>query len=141
MDCQRATGWWPWIPYDARDIAQSPYGYVQVELGREEWDAPQTVDPRALDPMTNVVDLWWRPVSPAVYEPWPFVDTASPIVQALALALRYGQIAGAHHKTWVIDQMVRALLQTPEAYAAWVADACAGDDGPDSYDWNVGIPP
>lgn len=63
------------------------------------------------------------------------------ITAALTLALRYGQIDGAHHKTWVIDQMVRALLQTPDAYAAWVEDACAGEDGPDSYDWDVGIPP
>ena len=68
-------------------------------------------------------------------------DTDSPGAQALALALRYGQIGGEHHKTWVIDQMVRALLQTPEAYAAWVADACAGEDGPDSYGWDGGIPP
>ena len=68
-------------------------------------------------------------------------ERVTAIQAALDLALRYGGIAGDHHKAWVIDQMVRALLQTPEDYAAWVRDAKAGDDGPDSYDWDVGIPP
>ena len=34
-------------------------------------------------------------------------------VKALAVALECGQIDGAHHKAWVIDQMVRALTQCP----------------------------
>lgn len=35
------------------------------------------------------------------------------IEKALEYAYRYGQIDGAHHKQWVIDQMVRALLECP----------------------------
>lgn len=58
---------------------------------------------------------------------------------ALEIALRYGGIDGAHHKTWVIDQMVRAL--TGSKYAAWVAHACDGKDGPATYNWDEGIPP
>lgn len=61
------------------------------------------------------------------------------IEEALDVAVRYGGIAGDHHKAWVIDQMVRAL--TGDGYEAFVRDACAGDDGPDTYDWDVGIAP
>jgi hypothetical protein len=35
------------------------------------------------------------------------------IKKALELATIYGQIEGAHHKAWVIDQMVRALTECP----------------------------
>lgn len=31
------------------------------------------------------------------------------IDKALNIALQYGQIDGAHHKAWVIDQIVRVL--------------------------------
>ena len=61
VDLSRAAGWWPWIAQDAMDSAQTPYAFRQVEIARPEWDTPQTVDPRALDPMTNAVGLWWRP--------------------------------------------------------------------------------
>jgi hypothetical protein len=85
------------------------------------------------------------------------------IKQALALAVRYGGIDGDHHKAWVIDQMVRVLTGCPQAtfkardakgheyeyeglgkseeYKQLVADACAGDDGPDTYSWDEGVPP
>lgn len=61
------------------------------------------------------------------------------ITAALDFAFRYGQIDGDHHKTWVIDQMVRSL--TGEKYEAWVIEACDGVDGPDTYEWDEGIPP
>jgi hypothetical protein len=31
------------------------------------------------------------------------------IKAAIELGIRYGQTDGAHHKTWVIDQMIRIL--------------------------------
>ena len=65
--------------------------------------------------------------------------TEQKIVEALDLAYRYGSIDGEHHKTWVIDQMVRALL--PESYDQWVANHNYGDDGPDTYIWETGIAP
>jgi hypothetical protein len=66
----------------------------------------------------------------------------SPLIQAaLAVAEQYGGIEGEHHKTWVIDRMVRALLGTPEAYAAWVVAMKAGADGPETYQWDEGIAP
>lgn len=60
------------------------------------------------------------------------------IASALEVIERYGGIDGEHHKTWVIDQAVRALV--PD-YGAWVREMRAGEDGPETYDWNVGIAP
>jgi len=61
------------------------------------------------------------------------------IAAAMEFASRYGGIDGDHHKTWVIDQMVRALMG--DKYEEWVAAQKAGEDGPDTYDWDEGIPP
>lgn len=58
---------------------------------------------------------------------------------ALDMAVKYGGIDGAHHKLWVIDQMVRALAG--KHYDALVAEARAGEDGPETYSWDVGIAP
>lgn len=60
------------------------------------------------------------------------------IEEALSLA-EYGQIDGAHHKTWTIDQMVRVL--TGDNYDAWVAEYRRGEDGPETYEWDTGIAP
>lgn len=60
------------------------------------------------------------------------------IEEALSLA-EYGQLDGAHHKTWTIDQMVRAL--TGDGYDQWVTDYCYGEDGHDTYVWDTGIEP
>lgn len=61
------------------------------------------------------------------------------IRRALNIARQYGGTDGAHHKDWVIDQMVREL--TGKQYRRWVRRACAGEDGPDTYEWNEGIAP
>lgn len=84
------------------------------------------------------------------------------IAKALAIAVAYGGNDGSHHKNWTIDQMVRALTGCPvvddavegkdgpiffkaqgesEAYKELVADACSGEDGPNTYSWEEGIPP
>jgi hypothetical protein len=57
----------------------------------------------------------------------------------LDLLVRYGQTDGAHHKAWVIDQAVRLL--SGEHYAALIAAAKDGEDGPETYGWEEGIPP
>lgn len=61
------------------------------------------------------------------------------IACAVAYALLYGQIDGDHHKAWVIDRMVRFL--TGDKYEAFVAYAKEGEDGPETYGWDEGIPP
>jgi hypothetical protein len=40
---------------------------------------------------------------------------------------------------WVIDQMVRQL--TGPDYEPWVQAACFGEDGPDTYEWDMGVAP
>lgn len=76
--------------------------------------------------------------------------TAARTQKALEIACRYGGIDGAHHKTWAIDQMVRALTGCPEAdevqgeseeYLEFVRTAKDGEDGPDTYGWDEGIAP
>ena len=85
------------------------------------------------------------------------------IIRALDIAIKYGGIDGSHHKTWVIDQMVRALTgcpietrrgrdcngdpymyeeqgESPE-YTELVRETCDGEDGPDTYKWETGTPP
>ena len=62
------------------------------------------------------------------------------IERALQTAMSYGGIDGEHHKEWVIDQMVRALL-SPEAYQNFVLVAKSGREGPNTYEWKVGIAP
>ena len=61
------------------------------------------------------------------------------IRQAIEIAVNYGDSVGEQHKAWVIDQMVRALAGC--LYDAVVADACDGEDGPNTYSWDVGIAP
>ena len=84
------------------------------------------------------------------------------IRHALDIAKRYN-VDGAHHKAWLIDQMVRALTDCPivkreaidchgekytyeaqgesDDYHRFVADYKAGPEGPDSYEWDEGIAP
>lgn len=61
------------------------------------------------------------------------------IENAITVAVQYGGIDGAHHKAWVIDQMVRWLAGN--RYEQIVAEAKAGEDGPNTYDWDEGIAP
>lgn len=85
------------------------------------------------------------------------------IEAALARAVRSGGVDGAHHKAWVIDQMARELTGCPivakeaidckgvpyvyealgesDEYLSLVAEACDGEDGPNTYEWDVGCPP
>ncbi|GIH07445.1 hypothetical protein Rhe02_55120 [Rhizocola hellebori] len=91
------------------------------------------------------------------------MDLQERIDAALHIADMYGQADGEHHKTWAIDQMVRALTDCPEVekedfdylgeaytytaygesgeYQRFVAAHNDGQDGPDTYSWDVGIAP
>ncbi len=61
------------------------------------------------------------------------------INKTLEIAFQYGQIDGAHHKTWVIDQMVRSL--TGEQYKEWVRKYKYDEETGDYYSWDKGIAP
>jgi hypothetical protein len=86
------------------------------------------------------------------------VTDAERIAKALEFPNQYGYIDGAHHKQWVIDQMVRALTGCPMVsrrgvdingveynyevqgesaeYLEWV-----GEPDDDFEGWDVGIAP
>jgi hypothetical protein len=62
--------------------------------------------------------------------------TQARIGRAVAVITRYGMIDGEHHKQWVLDQVLRALLGV--RYAAWV-EAHASD--PEYDPWDPGVAP
>lgn len=66
-------------------------------------------------------------------------DDSDRVQKAIDLIFQYGGIDGSHHKQWTLDQALRILAG--DRYDALVKEACAGDDGPDTYEWDVGIPP
>ena len=77
----------------------------------------------------------------------------------------YGGIDGSHHKDWVLDQCVRIILGNSietctakwdcgeenfrfnltnpptEAYNKFIEEYKNGEDGPDTYGYDIGIPP
>ena len=55
--------------------------------------------------------------------------------KALMIAYEDAGHDGAHHKDWVIDQMVRAL--TGDDYEAWIEEYEQGGE----YRWDEGCPP
>ncbi len=85
------------------------------------------------------------------------------VCKALEVASEYGSIDGDHHKMWVIDQMVRCLTNCPtvvvkatdchgkeysyeslgesDEYKEWVRRFCDGEDGSNTYAWDIGIAP
>ncbi len=73
--------------------------------------------------------------------PWCKIDDLKTrIAGAIEMATEYGATDGAHHKMWVIDQMMRNLL-TEQEYETEIACFEAGDDGKPWYEWDEGIPP
>lgn len=88
---------------------------------------------------------------------------ADRIQEAIQIGINYGGYDGGHHKMWVIDQMIRALTGCPmekqsakdcngkiyhyetmgesEEYKELIRQRCDGEDGPNTYEWDIGIPP
>ena len=91
------------------------------------------------------------------------MSDAERIADALGVIGQYGQTDGGHHKAWVLDQATRLLLGckleivtltdsqgrpfeaevvgSNAAYRDWVRDICAGEDGPETYEYVEGIAP
>lgn len=57
------------------------------------------------------------------------------VKNAIMLALKYGQTDGAHHKMWLIDQILRHLLHE-DLYSELV-----GIYRGHGFDWDTGIAP
>lgn len=66
-----------------------------------------------------------------------YTDLPKRVNRALQIAFECGHFDGAHHKAWVIDQIVQAL--SGSEYQRMIRDFCAGEDGPDTYEWPTGI--
>lgn len=66
--------------------------------------------------------------------------TSDMIVAALAMVETDGMIDGAHHKQWVLDQMLRALLGD-HLYAVWLTRYNEDSDEQDYRHWEEGIAP
>lgn len=58
---------------------------------------------------------------------------------ATDLIVRYGGIDGAHHKQWVLDQVLRVFRG--DDYPAFIAEICKDEHGRTIYGWDVGIAP
>lgn len=85
------------------------------------------------------------------------------IKAALERIFESGGVDGAHHKMWVLDQVVRILTNCPkikktaidckgreyeyvglgesEEYLEWLRKHADGEDGPHTYEWDIGIAP
>lgn len=61
--------------------------------------------------------------------------------ETLDFIRQYGGFDGEHHKIWVIDQIVRLLTDDKKKYNTWVKEFKRGEDGPNTYEWDIGIPP
>lgn len=57
----------------------------------------------------------------------------------LLIIFEYGGIDGAHHKQWLLDQVVREL--TGDEYNDYIREWEDGEDGPKTYEWDIGIAP
>jgi hypothetical protein len=64
---------------------------------------------------------------------------AEKVAAALHIAICYCGVDGEHHKSWVIDQMIRVL--TGGDYDRIIAEYCDGEDGPNTFEHDVGIAP
>lgn len=63
------------------------------------------------------------------------------IQAAIDCSWTYGGIDGAHHKQWLIDQMLRSLLD--DQYDSWVKayNEDVDEEGGSYSLWDVGIAP
>lgn len=103
--------------------------------------------------------------TPLKIEDSPFKDF-TPEKWALHFIQLYGGIDGSHHKDWVLDRVVRVLNgcvprlflakwsdgtehvrfyiddeDLTEEYLEWVRKCKDGEDGPDTYSYEVGVAP
>jgi hypothetical protein len=59
--------------------------------------------------------------------------------ELVEVILDYGGIDGAHHKQWILDQLLRRMLGSQ--YEAKIEEWQSGEDGPETYLWDEGIAP
>ena len=65
-------------------------------------------------------------------------DFQGKIKEALEFIKNFAGNDGAHHKQWVLDQIVHILA---DDYDQWRREFEDGEDGPHTYEWDDGIAP
>lgn len=100
----------------------------------DRWQPVAGGDGWLLDPMVTGGKRVW-----GIFQRQEAENHTEAVQLALELIEADGQSEGAHHKAWVIDQVVRIL--TGDRYDAWVKEYRDGEDGPETYSWEEGIAP
>jgi hypothetical protein len=159
------AGWNPkteaWPAFLARVTAQvQAEGYRGFRVHSPWGVIAERIEPVVAAPLGVAVDQA-EPVAAPLGVAVDQLDAR--VAKALDYAVSVIGIDGAHHKQWGLDQMVRALTGCQmvtktkrdvhgteysfeaqgesDEYKKLVADACAGEDGPATYDWDTGIAP
>lgn len=63
------------------------------------------------------------------------------LIKILSLIGEFGGVDGAHHKQWLLDQIVREIAGDEETYCEWVTEWNDGEEGAKTYEWDVGVSP
>ena len=122
----------------AATVADKPGVPVEFATDPDKWVRTRNYDGWTL------ADWWLVPLGLS-RSPWGIFERrvaetdAERIQLALELLAQDGQVDGAHHQAWVIDQVTRILAG--DGYDAWIAAYRDGEDGPETYSWDVGIAP
>ena len=66
------------------------------------------------------------------------MDESAKILKTTMLIEEYGGFDGGHHKQWVLDQAIRLLV---DDYDEWIRQYENGEEGPNTYEWDVGTAP
>ena len=101
------------------------------------WEFNVNIDDGIFDLCPKCSSEWWNAVHNFLYHD-DEDEEALRIKKALEVAYQHGQNDAAHHKAWVIDQMVRRLLG--DDYDAWI-EKYKHDDSGEFYNWYCGIAP
>jgi hypothetical protein len=123
---------------ETRPARQPLAGFITPEdLDRRCADLPSRGNARINALQDLVVDLKRSHAAMAHFT----LDLARRQDAALNLIVPYHRCGGTdvRLKAWVIDQVTRTLAG--DCYAELIAEACAGEDGPTTYAWDVGIAP
>lgn len=128
--------------HDAYERLAPEYAYETREASAVPWeDVP--ANNRAL--MVATVDAV---VGPILHERdealervrvWFAMDgSVARIEAAVAIAGDYLGCDGGHHKQWALEEILRTLLG--DEFEKWAAEWRDGEDGPDTYSWDEGVP-
>jgi len=60
------------------------------------------------------------------------------VERSIELISQYGGIDGAHHKQWLLNELIKTLA---DDYDGWVKSYEEGEDGPKTYKWDIGVAP